>query len=581
MPSSVAAFIYCFLLTLVFSLLPSASTLAAPPSVTAAELQDVRDRLAKLKLLLASEERVRPWNRDGLNTRVDQLGIDRLNRLNELTRAILQVSAPSGRERDAILDLLDETARLALERDQFLEERASRERQLIAKFEQSAQADIARTFMKDLMKLRLEYLAGLATQLAIRRDYSLPLGTVESEIREAVMLDLEQLTGQIRLDAMSLEELATRIEAETTNEDLKESYSLVRIKQSRNIEVLAGLVAVAEALELETAEQRGLLLRERGRVGIELLDRKTFGVLWEEEAQRLRDAVSNNGPNLLLSSTVIVLIVLLSWIAANFVQYPVRALLGGRRLRLSVLLQSVLVAASRVLVVLVGAIIALASIGVSLGPLFAGLGVLSVIIGIGLQDSLGNVAAGVMILAHRPYDVDDHIRVGSAEGLVKRMSLLATTISTFDNQSLIIPNGRIWGDLIVNFTSHHARRIDLRIRLPWFEDVDRVRDILLDVVRGHPNTLKTPEPLVHVEDLAGPFLTMMVKPWVRTEDYWPTYWELNRCIKKRLDTEAISIPLPWQMVNLAAPSANEVVPVGSIHPGEQHPLSVARGADPS
>ena len=175
---------------------------------------------------------------------------------------------------------------------------------------------------------------------------------------------------------------------------------------------------------------------------------------------------------------------------------------------------------------------------------------LGILVGLAIQDSLGDLAAGVMILLHRPFDLDDHIKVAGADGFVRRMNLVATTVATFDNQLLAVPNRRIWGDTIVNFTASQVRRVDIKVGFSYFEDPDRVQAVLMDVLRQHELVLESPEPQVNMVGMEDSSLTMVAKPWVRTGDYWTALWDLTRLIKKRFDAEGIEIPFPQRVVTL-------------------------------
>ena len=223
------------------------------------------------------------------------------------------------------------------------------------------------------------------------------------------------------------------------------------------------------------------------------------------------------------------------------------------RFGLSILVRDTLTVLSGVAVLVAGAVVALATIGVSLGPIFAGIGVIGILVGLAVQDSLSNLAAGMMILITRPFDVDDHIQVAGANGTVKRMNWLATTIMTFDNQMLVVPNRRIWGDTITNFTATHVRRVDVKVNFAYAEDSDRVHQVLMDVLEQHPDVLEKPEPQVHMVGMEDSAVAMVVKPWVRTEQYWSAFWDLNRAIKKRFDAEGIEIPFPQRVVTLLSP----------------------------
>jgi small conductance mechanosensitive channel len=362
---------------------------------------------------------------------------------------------------------------------------------------------------------------------------------------------MERLTGQIRLDAMSLAELRHRLKDKPLNEKLENALALVQAKQSTNLDALDGLMGIADRLGLETAEQRGLLIRERRQVGTDILDRDVFLTLWKENVRALREQLIRQGPDWFLRLLLFTAILFVAWVLSRLVRYPVGAMVHRSRPASSTLLGEVAISTSSVLVLLTGLVCALAFVGVSLGPILAGLGVLGLFVGLAVQDSLGNLAAGTMILLYRPYDVDDHICVNGADGLVKRMNLLATSITTLDNQLIVVPNGRIWGNTITNHTAYRVRRVDVKVTFSYHEDPDRVHAVLLDLLENHEDVLQKPEPVVHVAGFEDSAMAMMVKPWVRTENYWRVYWDLNRVIKKRFDAEGIEIPFPQRVVTLA------------------------------
>jgi small conductance mechanosensitive channel len=198
---------------------------------------------------------------------------------------------------------------------------------------------------------------------------------------------------------------------------------------------------------------------------------------------------------------------------------------------------------------IIGLLVAISQVGIEIGPLLAGLGIAGFVIGFALQDSLSNFAAGAMILMYRPFDVGDVIEAAGVSGAVREMSLVSTTIHTFDNQTLIVPNTKLWGDVIRNVTAQRTRRIDLTVMTAYAEDVDRVDAVLRDIVSGHEKVLAAPTPLIEVHRLADSGVEFVVRPWVKTEDYWPTYWALTREIKRRFDREGISIPFPQRDVH--------------------------------
>jgi small conductance mechanosensitive channel len=195
-------------------------------------------------------------------------------------------------------------------------------------------------------------------------------------------------------------------------------------------------------------------------------------------------------------------------------------------------------------------LIALAQVGISLGPLLAGLGVAGFIIGFALQDTLSNFAAGMLILIYRPFDVDDFVEVGGVSGMVNHMSLVNTTILTFDNQTLVVPNSKIWGDVIKNVTAQTIRRVDMVFGISYTDDIPKTERILQEILDSQEAVLDDPEPIVRVHELGDSSVNFIVRPWVETGDYFETYWAITRAVKMRFDEEGISIPFPQTDVHL-------------------------------
>ena len=158
-----------------------------------------------------------------------------------------------------------------------------------------------------------------------------------------------------------------------------------------------------------------------------------------------------------------------------------------------------------------------------------------------LQETLGNFAAGAMILFYHPFDVGEVIEAAGVTGTVDRMNLVSTTILTFDNQTLIVPNSRIWGNVIRNATAMDRRRVDLSFPLALDVDIAQAEALFDSICRAHPAVLDEPEPAIKVNEITTGGVLFVVRPWVRTEDYWPTYWDLNREAHVRLAEAGIQI----------------------------------------
>ena len=158
-----------------------------------------------------------------------------------------------------------------------------------------------------------------------------------------------------------------------------------------------------------------------------------------------------------------------------------------------------------------------------------------------------------MILFYRPFDVGDVVEVAAGVfGTVNNMSLVNTTILTFDNQTLVVPNNSIWQNVIKNVTAQRTRRIDLVFGIGYSDEIPKAEKILSEIVKGHSAVLKDPEPVVRLHELGESSVNFIVRPWVKTEDYWPVYWDITREVKMRFDAEGVSIPFPQRDVHLFA-----------------------------
>lgn len=239
----------------------------------------------------------------------------------------------------------------------------------------------------------------------------------------------------------------------------------------------------------------------------------------------------------------------------------------------SKLLEDFLVKAARWIVMAIGVIMALAALEISVGPLLAVVGAAGFVIAFALQDSLGNFASGIMILFFKPFDVGDVVDAGGVSGTVESMNLVSTTIKTFDNKTMVVPNNKIWGDVIVNASGVSERRVDMEFGIGYDADIDRAQSILEEVVGAHPQVLTEPAPTIRLSALGDSSVNFIVRPWAKTADYWQVYWDLTRTVKKRFDAEGIGIPFPQRDVHLylenaAGASALQQLPGGTQSEGD-------------
>ena len=191
-----------------------------------------------------------------------------------------------------------------------------------------------------------------------------------------------------------------------------------------------------------------------------------------------------------------------------------------------------------------GLMIVLAALGVNITPLFALLGGASFIIAFALQDTLGNLASGLMIMINRPFDEGDFVQIAGLGGTVQHVSIVSTTIKTPDNQVIVIPNSKVWGDVITNVTASDTRRVDLVFGIGYGDSIEQATEVLEKVVTEHPLVLEDPAPVIRVSELADSSVNFIVRPWTKTDDYWTVFWDLQRSVKEAFDNSGISIPFP-------------------------------------
>jgi len=182
--------------------------------------------------------------------------------------------------------------------------------------------------------------------------------------------------------------------------------------------------------------------------------------------------------------------------------------------------------------------------GVQTASIVALLGAAGLAVGLALQGTLSNLAAGVMLLIFRPYKAGDFIGAADQFGNVKEIDLFTTILQTFDNQQIIIPNSQIWGSQIINHSHHKVRGVDMLFGVAYKEDTDKVRAIIQSVLAAHPHILKDPAPFVEVETLNDSSVDFRVRPFTDGAHYFDVLYSVPELIKKALDAAEVEIPFP-------------------------------------
>ena len=195
-------------------------------------------------------------------------------------------------------------------------------------------------------------------------------------------------------------------------------------------------------------------------------------------------------------------------------------------------------------------IAAINQLGIETTSIIAVLGAAGLAIGLALQGSLSNFAAGILIVIYRPYKVGDYIEAGNHAGTVKDIQIFSTVLKTPDNKIVVVPNGSIMNGSIVNYSDQDTRRVDLIISCSYEDDIDKVRSVLEEILKKEKRILKDPKPQIAVAELADSSVNFIFRPWVKRTDYLPVYYSLLEEVKKRFDKEGISIPYPQSDVHI-------------------------------
>jgi small conductance mechanosensitive channel len=204
----------------------------------------------------------------------------------------------------------------------------------------------------------------------------------------------------------------------------------------------------------------------------------------------------------------------------------------------------------RVALIVFVVIAAISQAGIETASFVAVIGAAGLAVGFALQGSLSNFASGVMLIIFRPIKVGDFIEGGGLSGVVKEIGIFVTTLTSPDNKVIFVPNSKLASDNIINYSMNDTRRVDLTFGIGYGDDIDKAKKVITDVLDANSNILKDPVPTIKLHELADSSVNFIVRPWVKTENYWPVYWELTEAMKKKFDENNIEIPYPQRDVHM-------------------------------
>jgi small conductance mechanosensitive channel len=379
----------------------------------------------------------------------------------------------------------------------------------------------------------------------------------EIDVTEEVELFKDSLAerianGSAMLEMAMQDVIVSQARAAAVPDD-KESQAMLTVTTNQ-VHDLAGILdavlVMMDDLGMDTSDYQAQVISATGQITTDFFNLSVIAELLMVWWQSIWDVVLEGGPDLIFKILLFFIIIYVFYRIARIVQKIVEKGLAESQLHLSELLRRMTISIVRNAIIVLGILIALSQVGISLGPLLAGLGVVGFVIGFSLQDTLSNFAAGMMILIYRPYDVGDLIEACGESGRVSKMSLVSTTVLTLDNQTIIIPNNKIWGDVVKNVTAQTMRRIDMIFGISYSDDIPKTEQVLQEILDSHDKVLADPEPIVRLHELADSSVNFAVRPWVDMDDYLEVYWDITRSVKIRFDEEGISIPFPQRDVHM-------------------------------
>jgi len=244
-----------------------------------------------------------------------------------------------------------------------------------------------------------------------------------------------------------------------------------------------------------------------------------------------------------------ILILILGWSVANWAAKRVRKS-GEKSEKVDNTLVPILAQIIRVLIIIITILAVLNQFGVETTSIVALLGAAGLAVGLALQGSLSNIAAGVMILALRPFKIGDAVEIGGTVGVVDEIGLFVTELHSFDNVGITMPNSMVWGNEIQNYSRHDTRRVDMVFGIGYSDDIDKAISIIKDILSADDRVLPEPETLIAVGNLGDSSVDIKARPWCNSADYWDLLHDITKKVKEEFDANDISIPFPQRDVHV-------------------------------
>jgi small conductance mechanosensitive channel len=580
---------------LILLLLPFGQTLAADEQLSPFEeeatklLQQIDDLSADGRALQARIDAATGTTARVLNRRLEKLQLEALDTAHKFAKLVADQSADGGDAGEYKAKAVDLLQKIPGSIQRHMQEL----REHMTEFDKQAEEAKGPALAAiDAQRLRTGRRIDTLFNGLIRNIELSEENGIDTTEQKAWLVEKLTLRGQLLSIALAvtLEEvdiLRTQIADFPDDADLQGALKIEENRVRRLSESLENFTVMVEPLDLDVSEYRQQLIETTGAVTTDLLDLEVLQGLVGRWFSGVGEWLGGNLPQLLFKLLVLLFILWVARALSRLARKVVTRAIDTSGLKVSRLLRNMIISTAANFVLLLGILIALAQMGFSVGPLLAGLGIAGFIVGFALQDTLSNFASGMMILFYRPFDVGDLIETGGVFGKVSSMSLVNTTVLTLDHQTLVIPNSKIWGDVIKNVTAQRMRRVDLVFGISYTDDIPKAEKIMEEILESHPKILKDPEPVVKLHTLGESSVDFVVRPWVKTDDYWDIHWDVTRAVKMRFDEEGISIPFPQRDVHVFYETPPKVAeealpkPAGAAPQEPSRPTPLASSAESS
>lgn len=508
----------------------------------------------KVEQLLELNNEISTLAKEAMSTTGSSLDVIRLqvlNKNNELRDILASLIDTKDSDKKLLLEQVKKQISFVKEANKYLDDKLTRDQKALDKAKDAEKLislkSLAETRQYSTLILNEEW---QNYQWLEKLDKPSPKAV--KELTEKVNHRLDFMSASLSFDSQALELANKQLKSATESE--KSALQLSQILAQRQVDSdtdnLKQLIVIADKIGIDTAEYKKQLFEQTGNVTDDLLNSKVIWSIVSGWTSELKEWLLDNLPQMLFKVFVFIAIIFAFKTLKNIVRKMVKRAVSAKNLKMSMLMQEFFISMSGKAVFAIGILIALSQVGLNLAPILTGFGVAGIIVGFALQDTLSNFAAGMMLLIYRPFDVGDLVEAGGITGKVSHMSLVNTTIKTFSNEMLMIPNSKIWGDIIKNVTHEKVRRVDMVFGIGYGDDIEKTERVLNEIVSEHPAVLRSPEPTIKLHTLNSSSVDFIVRPWVKTDDYWDVYWNITREVKMRFDRENISIPFPQQDVHL-------------------------------